>query len=105
MISGFPEDFPVVPDKENMKGLFIRSECDPDSSSDFVTLKRPKIQDIQDVNGKNEPVEYDILYTDNRKVKFSEEPPEEYFTFPDSDYDRTSFRKKMKRYLIDYMEI
>lgn len=101
MISGFPEDFPVIPDKENMKGIFIRSEFD----SDFVTLKKAKIQDMQDLSVKGEPVEYDIHYSDNRKVKFSEEPPEEYFTFPDCDYDRTSFRKKMKRYLIDYMEI
>lgn len=95
MLRGFPSDFPTSPTAEDGEkeliacGLFIRSDI-----SEIVlapAAKKPRIEDL------SEPTKPD---DNKRRVKFSAEPPEEYFTFPDCDYDRSSFGGKLKRYLI-----
>lgn len=117
MLRGFPSDFPnsptAVDENEEMNrailynenGLFIRN-CTPENTDNaeievvdvvMPVAKKAKIaNEIQNAEEENVEMEGDV-----RRVKFSTEPPKEFLTFPDSDYDRSSFgREKGKRYLI-----
>ena len=80
MLKGFLGDFPCFSKQEptNEAAVFVRSEID--DAVNIPIAKKIKIEEIVQEGDKENT---------DRHVKFSGAPPVQYFTFPDSEYDRS----------------
>ena len=100
----FPSTQPSLP--EHFEGaIFIRSECTEELGIAMQcepSEKRCKLVQVaeNDLN-YSEQIEKDSDDSMNtsdfllvRHVQFSDKPPIEFLTFPDSEYDRSSYRRK-----------
>lgn len=109
MLRGFPSDFPTSFEGLNPEGMFMRSEVDdvkmekPDSITKKVKIDMEIEQfSFLENNSNAPPSDYNTNY---KHVRFSGDPPLEYFTFTEKEYDRSplnqsSSKNKYKRYLI-----
>lgn len=117
MLEGFPLDFPSSLNQNESNMMICESfECEPVVTAIFV---RSELEELENANMVKKPkIDFgitplaertEIIFKDRqqdtcgcRHVKFSGDPPKEYLTFPDSEYDRSPLNKpnKYKRYLI-----
>lgn len=103
MLDGFPSDFPKSFDARKMKNNLIGSSMfvrDENLEIEQVPIpKKPKVELEHVSNEADNENDLDFF----KKVKFSDEPPVEYFTFNEKEYDRSPLNghnKGRKRYLI-----
>ena len=120
MLDGLPYDFPnsfkprqliVLQDEKSncSNGLFIRN-IEPDEKDMNKSLSIVECEDVimDEITVKTEKLckrfdENDELQNNKQKhVKFSTEPPVEFVTFPNFEYDRTSCARIKHRNGRDY---
>ena len=120
MLRGFPADFPNFKDSGDGKNvelsLFVRNDflgeltwC---NAADEPAKKRIKIECVDlgmNVEMDNMNIDIDNVRVNNntemeekenmmKHVKFSKEPPIEYLTFPDSEYDRSPVNRPLSKW-------
>ena len=116
MLRGFPADFPRSFDIRNFTknsefrvdddidmidntAIFMRNEGFIEIEAITEPQKRPKVDFENENNSTHDNMNENIM----KHVKFSGDPPMEYSTFNDSEYDRSpinnQFKHNNKRYL------